>query len=200
MKSFAPYFLMALCIACNTSEEKRNTNNSENETPTVEVKKKIIKEDDNNIFLPQKGDYSALFSKQDCAQLITLEELSKLKGSSMKQEDYGCNFTFGTNEPPTNRISFLHQRFPKESVEKEIKNYIKDAPFIYQEISASGDTYLCHQPAPGRVLILNPNYSNTIMITYSKRNGAERLDEQTIEENKKFAVQTANFLIEKHSK
>lgn len=201
MKLLATYCLLMLFIACNSSEEKKDEQKDSIESSqTTKNKKETAKNSKTDIFLPQKGDYSILFSKQECNTLITAEELSNLIGKQVTQDSYGCNFIINKDEATTNRINFLHQKFPKANVVKEIKNYIKDAPFIYQELSASGDTYLCHQPAPGRLLIFNPNYANTIVIKYTKRNADGTLDKPNIEENKNFAVKAANFLIKKHSK
>ncbi|MCB0649824.1 MAG: hypothetical protein KDC85_00960 [Saprospiraceae bacterium] len=205
MKKIAVFiFLSTFAFSCSNTNEKTN---NENAAPGEQQE---VKTDDK---LPG-ADYNSLFTDFTCN--MSVAEVAKVFGvpeSDVSTPDYkkaeGCAFVikgFGQNGLGDETIvSWFLEKTTKAEVKKEIQNYqelekTNSGLGMSIEKSETGDTYLAKSPRYGRVIVLNENYDNWLLISYApKFQYKTRTDEQHLALEAK-SIALANYLLKKHEK
>ena len=196
--------LLATIISCGEMKTKQ----AEKE-PKENSKKETISET-----LPS-ADYSSLLVDYECN--ITVAEVAnalKIPDSDVsipKPHRPGqCNFSikgFGQNGlgDDTAIVWFLEE-VGKTQVEKEIKSYLDDQANNESvlgmgiDLSETGDSYIVRQAVRGSVVIMNANYDNWLLLSYSpKYMYKSRTQEQHDALGEKM-IALANYLLKKHKK
>ena len=205
MKKIAVFlFLSTLAFACGETSEETSTQNATQEDP---------KEVKTNPKVPG-ADYSSLFTDFTCT--MTAAEVAKainVPESDVSIPDYkspeGCSFVikgFGKNglgEETT--IAWFLEKASKAQVAKEIQTYQEMQETNSRlgmgiEKSETGDTYLAKSPSYGRVIVLNENQDNWLLISYAPKHSYKtRTEEQHLALGAKM-IDLANYMLKKHKK
>jgi hypothetical protein len=196
--------LLGVLISCGEANEKKNDQNTSQDKPqTAEAST-----------LPS-ADYSSLLVNYECdmtpAEAAKVLNIPETDVSLAKyQQPGGCSFSvkgFGENGlgDDTAIVWFLEE-LGKAQVAKEIKSYLDDQANNESvlgmgiELSETGDSYIAKNPMYGRVTIMNPNYDNWLLLSYSpKHNYKSRTQEQHDALGEK-TIALANYLLKKHKK
>ena len=196
--------LLGVLISCGEANEKKNDQNTSQDKPqTAEAST-----------LPS-ADYSSLLVNYECdmtpAEAAKVLNIPETDVSLAKyQPPGGCSFSvkgFGENGlgDDTAIVWFLEE-LGKAQVAKEIKSYLDDQANNESvlgmgiELSETGDSYIAKNPMYGRVTIMNPNYDNWLLLSYSpKHNYKSRTQEQHDALGEK-TIALANYLLKKHKK
>ncbi len=189
---------LLLCFACGSKEKKdKRTDFKEEETKSVKTSK------ERDINLKQNGDYTELYVETGNCK-ITTEQLAEALGISENKvtpnNSYqgSCWFkVLGPDNLETNYGISL-EKFSNSVVNQEINNAQKQE-LMDIRLSETGDTYITRHPVQGFLLLLNPNYTNTIKVSYSyfNRNGPKPTPEQQ-EERKQNTYKLANYIINQY--
>ncbi len=203
-KIYLIIFLSVVSFSCGEAQEKTN-----NQNPAQEDKKQIQTE--NNL---QSGDYSSFFTDFECnvsaaevAKVLNIPEADVSVPEYKRSE--GCSFAingFGQNGLGDETIiQWFLEKANKEDVKKEIQTYTEmqennRSLGMGIEKSEAGDTYLAKSPRYGRVIVLNENYANWLVINYSPKGTYKtRTEEQHAALGTKM-IDLANYLLSKHKK
>lgn len=200
LKIIAILTVIAWFIACGHSE-KKDDKSSSGSTKTEAIK--VSKE--KKINLKQNGDYTQLYALSETCKL-TSTQLAKALGYNENHVEEKSNYSgscwFSVTHPDkiTNNYGITLEKWPnnviKDAIKKALKNDLTDI-----QISESGDTYITKHPAQGFLLLLNPNYTNTIKISYNYfRPEGPRLTDLQKEERRQNTYKIANYLINLYKK
>ena len=204
-KTLSLAFSLALLFACGENNQKKNDADKDPskaksmETPTT---------------LPS-ADYSSLLVNYECgmdvaevAQVLNIPETDVSLAKYQRPD--GCSFSvkgFGQNGlGDDTAIIWYLEELGKDQVNKEIKSYLDDQDNNESVLgmgiaqSETGDSYLARQPVRGTVVIMNANYDNWLVLSYSpKYMYKSRTQEQHDALGEKM-IGLANYLLKKHKK
>ena len=192
--------IIALFIACGHSE-KKDTNTSLENKKTESVKDSKEK----SINLKQNGDYTQLYALSENCKLTSTqlaEALGYDKNYVKEKSNYEGSCWFDVIHPDnvTNNYGITLERWPNDIIKNEIKRALKNELTDIQ-ISESRDTYITKHPTQGFLLLLNPNYTNTIKISYNYFNPkGPRLSDSQKDQRRKNTYKIANYLINHQQK
>lgn len=196
------FLLVALLLmACNTAEDKKQTTDKAKNATPAKTSKKTAKSDADTVKLDQNGDYTSLFSRENCEGIITAEEISAVLGFSVSRQEYdGCHYEIIIPGEEPNLVTISSGKMNRSDIEREIKSFKKNAPILQYVISDTGDTYLCIQATHGRILLYNPNYDGYVMVGYMAAAERIKVSKEQIEKRKKTGIQIANAILKKHQR
>jgi hypothetical protein len=191
---------LLLCFSCGTNEKKDNPVPSATDEPlSLETSK------EKGISLEQKGDYTQLYNTSENCKL-TMAKLAEALGVNESQivekNKYkgNCWYDVTTSENITIGYGVSLRTWPEGMVAQEIRSAMKNE-LIDIQLSETGDTYITRHPAQGYLLLLNPNYNNTIKVSYRYFNPeGPKLTEAQQEERKQNTYKIANYLINQYNK
>lgn len=200
MKKYIYIVFLSMALACNTSTQKVDKKEVQ-----VPGKKQV------ETTVLSSGNYGSLFENYECK--LTIDEIAKvlhvseenLKLSSFEGSK-SCYIDLKIYGPETTRLSVgpvpgskkSHKKMINEQLEYKEQNISIAGMSI--ELSETGDCYLRHQPMHGRILILNENYDQAIMLGFGNRNANNNRTEEQHEELKIKMTDLANYLLKKHRK
>ncbi len=204
-KLFSIILLLALLISCGETKEKKNDQNTDQET---------LQKAENIETLPS-ADYSTLLVNYECdmtvAEVANALNIPESDVSIPKfQRPGGCFFSikgFGENTlGDDTAIGWFLEELGKAQIKKEIKNYLDDEATNESvlgmgiDLSETGDSYITRQPMQGNVVIMNANYDSWLAMTYApKHQYKSRTAEQHDALGEKM-IALANYLLKKHRK
>ncbi len=191
---------LLLCLSCGSKEKKENPTNLDKKESSAA---KTVK--GNEIDLKQNGDYTELYAKSENCKLTSAqfaEALGIMESQVIPNNSYGgsCWFKFSGSENLETNYGVSLEKFPNSVVMQEIKNAQKEESIDIQ-LSETGDTYITRHPVQGFLLILNPNYSNAVRVSYNYFNpNGPKLTREQQEERKQNTYKIANYLIDQYKK
>ncbi len=215
MKQTVAILLFSLLMACNTDSKKEEPQVQDSPPKTKVVNQSIKQEKIKPI---ESGDYSSLLNNYSCDMDIPeVAQVLEVSESDIIIPDYAfpnkCNFNlkgFGIDSGKNHsKLQWGSYPSSKQQIKTEINTYLKNKdeyaarPKVYQYMSIAladtGDCYIAHQPAHGRVIIYNENYGSTFMLHYGRKGAFKRTQEQHDELKAKMTT-LANYLLRKHRK
>lgn len=194
------YLFLIIALALVSCQEAPQQNNSATKETATEQANETTEQSTGG--LKQQGDYSSLFNSLDC-NVITAEEISTALGIAITDRGIKgqCAFESKFSDNRTWNLSILRDKKSKSSIQREIDNFKEDETgLLAQQISETGDTYLCIQHMQGYLSIYNPNYEGAVFITYGSVGASRGFSKEERLEHQELAVKLANALLKKHQK
>jgi hypothetical protein len=161
----------------------------------------------NTIELPQHGDYSSLFIREenDCT-IITAEGVAEAlqiaPSKSAKEEQAGgiCRFTAELVSGTKVMVSVQYFKIPNDHVKSEIKKAKDNHDFHRVKISDTGDTYLVTRGQGGQVQIYNTHYAGAAEIRAIERveTGLPKHTEESRKQRYEEVIKIANYIVTNH--
>lgn len=212
MKYFIAYCLIALFVACDSSEKKNAEVSSEKKESNEATKQEKSNVNKDDFSLQQHGDYSALFNRdpKDCS-FISSEIIAaslQVKNEMITQGSNTCNYHLITENGENTRFYFTVEQWGNKQILKEISSakdnaeaFGKDSKLSQYRISETGDTYLSmHQNR--MIRILNEANDVAIILFYFVEIAPDENDIQKKnklkDEARERSYAIANFLIKKY--
>jgi len=206
MKHTIVLLFFSLIIACNENPKKEDVSKSDAEQITS---KKV----ESNSMI--SGDYSTLLTNYNCdmsiseiAQVLKVPESDLSITSNVRENECTFNLNgYGKNTlDGVSRITCSSAPSSKKQNKKEIASYLdrKEAGLKIMgmdiQLAETGDCYIAHQPAHGRIIIYNENYDQAFLIHYGIRSANTDRTKEQHEELRLKMTDLANYLLQKHRK
>ncbi len=190
-----------LCVACGGKEKKDNHKGTEQKGASTKVTEQ------SGINLKQNGDYTQLYAENENCKLTTVqfaEAVDIEEGQVILNNSYmgSCWFKFSGSDNLETNYGVSLQKLTKDVINNEISS-AKKSELIDIQVSESGDTYITRHPVQGFLLLLNPNYTNAIKVSYSyfnPNNPSSKLTEAQVEARRQNTYKIANYLINHYNK
>ena len=204
-KLVSSILILGLIISCGETKEKKNDQNtSQDKSQPAEASKTL-----------PSADYSSLLVNYDCgmtvAEVANALNITDSDVSMPKPHRPGqCNFRikgFGQNGlGDDTAIVWSLEELGKAQVNKEIKSYLDDqannesALGMGIGLAETGDSYIVKRPMNGQVVIMNANYDNWLVLSYSPKHSYKSRTQEQHDALVEKMIALANYLLKKHKK
>jgi len=198
-------FVFAVLLSCGETKDKKNDQNtSQDKSQPVETSKTL-----------PSADYSSLLINYECdmdvAEVAKVLNIPETDVSLAKyQRPGGCSFSFkgfGQNGlGDDTAIIWYLEELGKAQVNKEIKSYLDDqanneeALGMGIDLAETGDSYIVKRPMNGQVVVMNANYDNWLVLSYSPKHLYKSRTQEQHDALGEKMIALANYLLKKHRK
>lgn len=194
--------LSSILVSCGENAGKKITNQKNTQEAT------------SSKVLPS-ADYSSLLINYECD--ITPVEVAKIfnipetdVSIAEHQSPGSCAFSlkgFGQNPLGDDTpINLFLEDLGKNQVNKEIKSYLdnksnnESTMGMGIDLSETGDSYIVWQSVRGMVVIMNANYDNWLVLSYSPKYMYKSRTQEQHDALGEKTIALANYLLKKHKK
>ena len=194
--------LCSILVSCGENAGKKTTNQKNTQEAT------------SSKVLPS-ADYSSLLINYECD--ITPVEVAKIfnipetyVSIAEHQSPGSCAFSlkgFGQNPLGDDTpINLFLEDLGKNQVNKEIKSYLdnksnnESTMGMGIDLSETGDSYIVWQSVRGMVVIMNANYDNWLVLSYSPKYMYKSRTQEQHDALGEKTIALANYLLKKHKK